>query len=73
VSGERVKACGVVLGAGGKQQQFAWDGNKVIAINKDLLDEGYTAAGGQARLVRQLHAAREIHPLVAGRHLRQCQ
>jgi hypothetical protein len=32
--------------AGGKQQQFAWDGGKVIAINKALLDEGYTAAGG---------------------------
>jgi hypothetical protein len=31
--------------AGGKQQQFAWDGGKVIAINKALLDEGYTAAG----------------------------
>eukprot|EP00882_Tetradesmus_deserticola_P029875 GHRQ01033503.1.p1 GENE.GHRQ01033503.1~~GHRQ01033503.1.p1 ORF type:complete len:440 (+),score=220.70 GHRQ01033503.1:535-1854(+) len=30
---------------GGKQQQFAWDGDKVIAINKALLDEGYTAAG----------------------------
>ncbi|WIA30727.1 hypothetical protein OEZ86_000794 [Tetradesmus obliquus] len=30
---------------GGKQQQFAWDGSKVIAINKALLDEGYTAAG----------------------------
>jgi hypothetical protein len=35
----------VLLPAGGKQQQFAWDGGRVIAINKELLDEGYTAAG----------------------------
>lgn len=33
--------------AGGKKQQFAWDGNKVIAVNQDLLAEGYTAAGDQ--------------------------
>jgi hypothetical protein len=32
--------------AGGKQQQYAWNGNKIVAINQDLLNEGYTAAGG---------------------------
>lgn len=30
---------------GGKQQQYAWNGNRIVAINQDLLNEGYTAAG----------------------------
>jgi hypothetical protein len=37
----------MVCCAGGKQQQYAWDGSKIVAINQDLLDEGYTAAGDQ--------------------------
>lgn len=35
------------LAAGGKQQQYAWNGSKIVAINQDLLNEGYTAAGAQ--------------------------
>lgn len=37
----------------GKRQQFAWNGSKVIAINEDLLDEGYTAAGAQPSVCSQ--------------------
>lgn len=35
------------LAAGGKQQQYAWNGSKIVAINQDLLNEGYTAAGAE--------------------------
>jgi len=33
---------------GGKQQQYAWNGSRIVAINQDLLNEGFTAAGEQA-------------------------
>jgi hypothetical protein len=46
---------------GGKQQRFAWDGKRIIAINKDLLEEGYTAAGMLSRWPAQTAAAAHTH------------
>lgn len=31
--------------AGGKAQRYAWNGSRIVAINQDLLNEGFTAAG----------------------------
>lgn len=40
---------------GGKQQQYAWNGSKIVAINQDLLNEGYTAAGRLQDFFNGLH------------------
>jgi hypothetical protein len=51
--------------AGGKQQQYAWNGSRIVAINQDLLDEGYTAAGGRLCLTAHTSSCVPRHPQLA--------
>lgn len=49
---------------GDKQQQYAWNGSRIVAINQDLLNEGFTAAGGQQEQEQQQHWLCRTHRCV---------